>query len=139
MVHRLMKKMFNVTYHWGNAIKITMRYYLTHARMKVKVWLFSHVWLFATPWTVARQASLSMELSRQEYWSGLQLPSPRDLPDPEIKPGPHALQADSFLSEPWGWLSSQRQQITSGERGAFMHCWWVVNSCSHLENSIAFP
>ena len=43
-----------------------------------------------------------MEFSSPEYWSGLPCPSSGDLPDPGIKPGSHALQADSFKSEPFG-------------------------------------
>ena len=42
-------------------IKTTMKYHLTHVRMRAK--FFSHVRLFATPWTVAYQDSLSMGFS----------------------------------------------------------------------------
>ena len=71
---------------------------------KVKVKSLSHVRLFVTPWTVAHEAPISIEFSRQEYWSELPFSSPGDLPDPGIEPGSHALQADSFPSEPPGTL-----------------------------------
>ena len=45
--------------------------------------------------------SLSMKFSRQEYRSGLPFPSPGDLPNPGIETRSLALQADSFLSEPY--------------------------------------
>ena len=64
--------------------------------------MLSPVQLSATPWTVARQAPLSMGFPRQDYWSGLPFLPPGDLPDPGIEPTSHALQADSFPSEPPG-------------------------------------
>ena len=63
----------------------------------------------------------SMGFSRQEYWSGLTFPSPGDPAKPEVEPRSPALQADSFLSEPPGDLSTSQTiyQMTgfSDDRG----------------------
>ena len=64
----------------------------------------SRVRLFETPWTVTHQAPLTMGFSRQGYWSGLPFPPPADLPDPGSEPGSPALQADTLLSEPPGYI-----------------------------------
>ena len=58
------------------------------------------------PMDCSPQDPRSMGFSRKEYWRGLPFPSPGDPPDPEIEPRSPALQADSFLSEPPGNLST---------------------------------
>ena len=71
---------------------------------------------FGTPWTIVHQASLSIEFFRQEQWSELPFPSAGNLSNQRIKPSSPALQKDSLLSEPPGYL------LNNESRGSGV--WW---------------
>ena len=73
----------------------------------------SCVRLFVALSTVAHQVPLSMGFFRQEYWSGSPFPP---LPDWRIEPASHALQTDSFTTEPSGELSVSLQEYNSSTK-----------------------
>ena len=65
---------------------------------------FSHVQLFVTPWTVACHVLLSMGIRQARILECIACPPPGDLPIPGAEPRSPALQADSLLSEPPGYI-----------------------------------
>ena len=66
-----------------------------------------------------------MGFPRQEHWKGLPFLSPGDLPDPGIKPVSHALQADSFITEPPGKLTLY---MHTKKKNAVDKLWDIVKS-----------